>query len=143
LTLPNKPSELLRLALADLRKVERDERYEVDMWAWHAPDESDNRCHVCLAGAVIAGTLGARPDQDLMPGGRGLDRETGLRLEALDALRCGDVTGAVFLLLANPGDEYPAESNPLDRETVDYEDGREAFHEAMAKLAADLEGIGL
>ena len=53
--LPDKPSELIRLALADLRKCEADPRYLIDMAQWHRPVTSE-LCHVCLAGAVMART---------------------------------------------------------------------------------------
>ena len=56
--LPKVPSALIRLALADLAKVEADPRYVVDMKVWHSP-RADERCHVCFAGTVIAGTLAA------------------------------------------------------------------------------------
>lgn len=49
-----KPSALLKLALSDLRKVEQDPRYKVNMGTWHYPDA--NGCNVCLAGAVLAMT---------------------------------------------------------------------------------------
>lgn len=56
MALPDKPSELIELALADLEKVEADrEHYRVDMGAWHEPKYG--LCYVCLAGAVMAKTM--------------------------------------------------------------------------------------
>ena len=53
-TLPDKPSELIRLALSDLEKCEGDSRYEVDMNEWHVPTQKGHVCYVCLAGSVMA-----------------------------------------------------------------------------------------
>jgi hypothetical protein len=64
--LPEKPSALIRLALADLRKVEQDPQYEVDMEKWHHPGAQT--CMVCLAGAVIAKSLAADPNTGSSPG---------------------------------------------------------------------------
>lgn len=57
--LPDKPSELIRLALKDLRKTERQFwKYKIDMDIWHSGKTSTlSRCSVCLAGAVMAQTL--------------------------------------------------------------------------------------
>ena len=54
-TLPKKPSALLRLALDDLAKVERDKRFVVNMNEWF---KSNGHCQVCMAGSVMAKTLG-------------------------------------------------------------------------------------
>jgi hypothetical protein len=139
--LPNLPSQLIRIALHDLRRVEHDARYTVDMGTWHSSEDGDGTCHVCLAGAVIAGILGHGPNEDVIP--ETVDRADALRLEALDALRCGDVTGAVYLVLAPDGEAYPEMDSPLDREVVDYDEDPEVFHAEMAAMATDLEGVGL
>lgn len=68
--LPNKPSELIRLAVKDLVLVENDKRYSVNMHEWHTPwfvdndydidyesEESVIICSVCFAGSVMAKTL--------------------------------------------------------------------------------------
>ncbi len=54
--LPNKPSELLEVAMHDLSLVERSSKYKVDMWSWHKPTGA-GYCEVCMAGAVMAKTL--------------------------------------------------------------------------------------
>jgi hypothetical protein len=55
--LPDKPSELLRVALTDLEKtVAMPEKYEINMQIWHQPDSDDKKCYVCLAGSVLAQT---------------------------------------------------------------------------------------
>ena len=37
MSLPNQPSELLKLALNDLEQVENDPRYDINMGEWHYP----------------------------------------------------------------------------------------------------------
>jgi hypothetical protein len=85
--LPNKLSALLRLAVADAQKCEAmPDVYTLDMLVWHAP--KNDRCAVCMAGAVIAQTLGVRPDQEREPG---LDFEdhTENALDAINSMRGG------------------------------------------------------
>ena len=57
--LPNKPSELIRLAIKDLSAVEKLKEYKVDMHTWHeAPNDYNYyKCQVCFGGAVMARTM--------------------------------------------------------------------------------------
>lgn len=134
--LPEKPSDLIELALADLRKVEKDERYVVNMRDWHAPAPAFGFCNVCLAGAVMAGTLGHSPDECLTPGDLGPTLDSKLR--ALDSLRLGRVRTALdYLGRAFDPDEVPdcyipqySARNP------------EPFHAAMGALAQQLRALG-
>ena len=58
---PNKLSDLIDLAIADARKLDRN-RY-IPMWStWHAPGDGADQCMICLAGSVIAGRLGCPMD---------------------------------------------------------------------------------
>lgn len=82
------PSELLRLAVADVRKCLRSPRYRVDMTDWHSP-APDGVCEVCIAGAVMAQELDGKPDEALMPDFFG--KIVGRRLSGLNKLREGDV----------------------------------------------------
>lgn len=104
------PSELLLIALDDLRKVERQKkRFVVDMSHWFRPPRKDGeydpwvgsknqgKCVVCLAGSVIAGTLAVPTDietdrlgGEVAPGdvnGPTVQK----RLVALDTARSGDI----------------------------------------------------
>ena len=63
--LPRVPSELIRQALADLRAVEEDPDYIVDFDFSHKP--TGDGCHVDLAGAAMAKTLGAAKAHHLSP----------------------------------------------------------------------------
>ena len=54
LTMPDLPSEGIRVCIKDLEMIEKDDRYEVTMEEWHMPYESDGKCDVCLGGARLA-----------------------------------------------------------------------------------------
>lgn len=56
--------KLLRLAVADARKAASTPGYKLDMAFWHTPNGS---CRVCMAGAVIAMTLGGDRREILDP----------------------------------------------------------------------------
>jgi len=53
--LPDKRSSLIRLAVADLEKCERNPRYVINMDSWIISGETT--CSVCLAGSIMAQTL--------------------------------------------------------------------------------------
>jgi hypothetical protein len=93
--LPDKLSALIRVAVADMRKVQADPRYELDARTWHEPrDTDDNKavCAVCMAGAVMANTLSADLNDDLSIGDFGDDAD---KLDALDDVRGGFCDDAV------------------------------------------------
>ncbi len=82
--LPEKFSDTIDLALDDLEKIEQDERYRVDMGLWHTVDH-DEKCHVCLGGAVMARTLEVDIDNCVIP--EELGNAVARKLNALDELR--------------------------------------------------------
>lgn len=129
--LPGRPSELIELALADLKKVERSKKYVVDMSNWHRRSGS-NICHVCLAGAVMAKELKFDSKISAIPSGP----ET-IPLAALNALRTGDVEGAFSYL-----ELLYTESYKFDRPITDYHQNKSKFYSDMRKLAADLRKAG-
>lgn len=97
-TLPASPVEVLRLAAADLRKCGEDERFIYDPQEWHAPSKNGRTgqeiCYVCVAGAVMAQTLGARGVVDIWATDYA-DPHIVARLEMLDAVRQGSFATAV------------------------------------------------
>jgi hypothetical protein len=135
--LPDKPSELIRVALTDLAKCEAmPEKYQVHMRDWHTPLSSPNVCSVCLAGAVMAQTLGADIGVELDPD----DFADVNKLCALDDLRIGDVVQALWLLGLVSGSHF---YHDLNRKITDYEASPTMFREEMNKLADELEKAGL
>lgn len=83
--LPDKRSELLRLAIADLQSVAKDSRYKVVMANWHSPSQSTATCEICLAGAVMVKTLGADISSFADP--ESFDWDTAAKLYWLDLMR--------------------------------------------------------
>ena len=86
--LPEKHSDLILVALKDLEAVENNPKYKVGMGWWHKPTEDKNSnkyCTVCLAGAVMANTLGASVKKEADPSD--YDEETKCKLIFLDRVR--------------------------------------------------------
>jgi hypothetical protein len=109
-SLPDKPSELLKVALADLEAVEGDSRYNIDLLTWHEPNEyGDGRCVVCLAGSVMAKSLGADIELDLGPSAEdlGISIATSNKLYALNNFRIGLIRAAYKNLNRAKPDSLP------------------------------------
>lgn len=137
-TLPNKPSELIVLALADLIKCERSSKYAIAMdTGWHAP-RSPSTCEVCLAGGVIAQTLGASPNDFKMPTCYkiGLQR----KLDALDDFRCGRVGAGLMILRRTLA--FQKIGYTLDRTITAYNISAAKFKREMRALARDFAKAG-
>jgi hypothetical protein len=136
--LPDKLSALIRVALADLRKVEADSRYVVNMHRWHKP--VGEVCQVCLAGAVMAQSLGIDPERhvewptNLATGG------AEAKMLALDCARQGDVLNALYELDVDAEEAWDGLSN---EDAPRYQDDPEAFYAYMEDLANRLEEKGL
>lgn len=131
-TLPDLPSALIRFALADLALVEADPRYFVEMGDWHYP--SAGTCEVCLAGAVMAKSLGTSPDTPHHP----FDFEDPLanKLRALNFFHTGDLQAA-FLVLDLPDPPF------LGADITPYDHNPAQFRSDMADLATELMEHGL
>lgn len=144
--LPSVPSQLIRLALADLAKVEVREEYTVDMGNWHLPLPFADapRCSVCLAGAVIAQSLGAGLTEDVVP--ENFSRATRDALRALDYFRTG-LVGCGLNAMGVWRSDHEAQHRLVagyDYRTIPcYEQDAALFHAAMERLAARLEEAGL
>jgi len=132
--LPDRPSELIRVALDDLEKCEADPRYETHMYSWHDPH--DGKCLVCMAGAVMAKRLGAPPALSLAP--YSYDFQTARKLRAIDYGRCGLLDEMLFQLNIERPKELPSYID-----VAYYDDDPAAFKSDMRKLAELLEAHGL
>ena len=132
------PSRLIRMALDDLNRIEKLKGYTIAMGSWHdtyldhVGDVSDPSCHVCLAGTVMASTLGADINSDVEPGS--YDEVTKGRLMALDDFRIGEVGSGFYRMGLDS-----AKGSPFDREIPHYGWDRRAFKLHMRRLARDLE----
>lgn len=140
-------SAVIRVALEDLARVEIDPRYKVDMGVWH-DQIVPGRCYVCLAGAVMAGTMGVQPWQDIdspieavaiwIGGDVGaMAKSIHARMWALNRVRTGDIGVALARIGADRpvGVEWPA--------VTPYDDDPAAFRRDLLKVAAALEERGL
>ena len=154
-TLPRRLSEVIRVALRDLASVERSRRYVVDMSSWHwastLVDGSDMRpvCYVCLAGAVMARTLGADRSETVGPN-IARTKWDERRLYALDAARRGELDKALV-------DEMELDETQVNRRlrradvgdgllwhvVPPYEYDPRGFKRSMRRMADVLEEVGL
>lgn len=160
--LPRKMSKLIKIALADIDKVEQSCQYAIDMSIWHGPEtlSSDSGnitkevCVVCAAGSVMAMTLKADPTEEVNV--EDYPKNTH-QLSAIDDLRTGDVRSAATELDLWPADEdakgntskkYLAFQDKMrdlsDRTSVtSYEVDPDQFKVDMKALARRLERAGL
>jgi len=151
--LPDTPSALIRLALDDLRKIEGDDRYAVDMYNWHCPSPLAAKCYVCLAGAVMAKSIELDPNIWASPTSMKteIDAPTRLKLCALDDFR----TGSIFQGLStfydkgryDEGSFYNNEQVRAIYKKIGVAPGywrnyNEDFYVYMNKLADELQAIG-
>lgn len=128
--LPKKMSDLLEHALDDLKAVEQDEKYVVNMNNWHAYTKS-KKCIVCLAGSVLAKSLDRPHDETytLLD-----DHKERTKLSVINFLRMGDVDSAALKL--------GAMTRVKNRTITDYSDNREKFVSDILDLIKDLREDG-
>ena len=129
-----KPSELIRVALEDLRLCEADPRYRICMDVWHIP--VNDKCEVCLGGAVMAQHIGVAVDAwcevyDFS------DTEITDALLAIDYFRVGHVTACLNNVFG-----VMMFSDDMDRPITPYEKDPIQFETDMLQLASDLEEEG-
>lgn len=82
--LPNKPSEILELALQDLDLCELDPDYKINMGQWHTGGEI---CQVCLAGSILAKTIGVPKNISFDP--KGFSPSIRCKMDFLEYVRLG------------------------------------------------------
>lgn len=131
--LPEKPSELIELALHDLELAEKDGRYRIYMFGWHMPHYGV--CHVCFAGAVMAFSLGCDPNCGTGP--RQFDAYSSKRFNFLDSARRGSVVEA-WKKLSDGYQECPLD----DRSVAEYAKNPESFKSDMRGLAREFREAG-
>ena len=152
---PDKLSDLLELAIADARRLDR-ARYTPMWMTWHRPRLQDGKCMVCLAGGVIAATLGCADDAVIeITSGESTEPESETisdpfwcrALWALDSARDGDWLDAYRAL----HDDYPAgelydaleEMPPATCVEFNDWDKLDAHLESIAVRAEHLRTLGL
>ena len=154
--LPTKLSALLRLAVKDAQKAEKDPKYNLDMEVWHSPVTASQAnafpglleqgtCTICMAGAVIAKTMQEPIDKFLDPGD--YSRRTGNCLEAIDLMREGHLLTAYRFLHNEPirDQDHAKAVGHLEKVIRDaYDDDLERTPwETYLKVADELERLEL
>lgn len=137
-----KLSQILRLALHDLKLVERNRRYEVDMGTWVSRSR-DGKCNVCLAGAVMVSRfrIGVKCfDYNCTPANLGED-STAQKLRALNALRTGSIRQALYEI-GTPTWTL-LQDVPPGRRVCQYEENKVDWWKSMRQLLKDLRAAGL
>jgi len=133
--LPDLPSKLLAIALEELRKVEKNNDYEIEMLVWHSPCFA-GACQVCLAGAVIVGKLKVPRHQ--YANASSFHKSLNRKLEAIDFLRRGFVGDALEIL----GIEKPKSIEDF-YDVEHYYTDRKRFFCAVTRIQKRLEKVGL
>lgn len=90
--LPEKFSAAIRLAIRDMQALAKSSKYKIDMNFWHEVIPSENRCHVCMAGAVLTRNFHVKRHEDVLNHDI---FDTDQRLKAFDFLRSGLVSLAL------------------------------------------------
>lgn len=140
--LPNKPSALIRVAVEDLKKAERDKKtYRINMDDWHVSEKADlngsGKCEICFAGAVIAFSLGIASNETMNPDD--FPKTTKQKLYALDQFRYGEINEALEYL----GLENKPRLRLLGNDVVtDYEVDPKQFKQDMLEISDTLERLG-
>ena len=103
---PEKLSDLIDIAIADAHRL--DHAAYTPAWStWHEPRPVDGKCAVCLAGAVIAGTLGC-------PAG------TAIRMSELSSITDERWRRALLALDSAREGHWAQALSTLRKTTVDY-----------------------
>lgn len=109
---PDTLPEMVIAAVGDAQKIEKDDRYELDMTFWHQAKgdpiyyamidgriqkvTTTKRCHVCFAGTVIACRSNTPHFSSTSP--TSFDPTFKKKLYAIDAFRTGQVWSAYSLI---------------------------------------------
>jgi len=128
----------IRLAVADVKMVVKNPKYEFNFKKWH---RANGVCKVCFAGARMMG-LGANPNDSLGP----IDFKEESQLAALDDLRGGRIRNALHLYYVR----FYKKVQPLvDKyEGTWYYEGiltpirLKQFYKDMLNFAGELEKLG-
>lgn len=143
---PDKLSDLIRLALDDLRKCEENPQYTINMHVWYHHSPDNNRCMVCLAGSVMAQTLQfASTDRlgDIIRLGCDDLNSTASRwaagMYALNAARQGRVDFALRWWLGLDDEDVVAQyGRRYNQNVIEYSDGPCAFFDTLTSIADQL-----
>lgn len=129
------PSVLINKGIIYLGKIEKSNKYEVDMGRYHG--QTRGVCHACFAGASIAQLPGVTPSQELVSDN--FDPDTAGKLRALDAFRRGFISGGLRCMEI----KYPFKKR-LNMSMPEYDpDNPKPFKAGLRAIARKLKSVGL
>ena len=133
--LPRKAWKLLRIAISDFKKISKRKDYVISMLQWHNPHKNGKtKCHVCLAGTVIAGTL--QIPKETYVGPHNLPKGVAKKIIALDYLRVGSIGMGLDTLDI----EWRLNQNvPRHKHVTSYSDDSKKFIKDLTAIADLLE----
>lgn len=109
--LPEKFSAAIRLAIKDMKALSHSTRYKIDMNSWHEVFTSDNKCRVCMAGAVLTRNFHVKRHEDVLTHDL---FDTDSRLGAFNYLRSGMVSLALKSYIKPQNYLYPSLAAKLE-----------------------------
>lgn len=147
--LPDKPSALIRLAIADMKSCAEDSDYELNMNQWHLPSyrgslsegNAVDVCKVCMAGAVMAKSLKVNSSREATPRYFG-ESDTRKKLSALDNFRCGELRSGVRRMCTEAECELLPQGMYY-KFVNNFHTGPTAFYNTMNGFADNFETVGL
>jgi hypothetical protein len=98
-----KLSQILAIALSDLKKAEKSKHYIISMNNWHKPTDY-KQCMICLAGSVMAYTLhyNKQTNYDTLADHNKVPKNHNRKFNALNDLRTGWIDQAYRSLKNRP-----------------------------------------
>lgn len=118
-TLPSKLSDLIKLAVKDLTKVEKMPNYSIDMGTWHDIKSIFNCeiCSVCFAGSVMACELHIEFGRSAIP--YYFKESLNYKFHALDEIRKYNIQAALIYTELNTLNEKRDECKILEKQIID------------------------
>lgn len=143
-TPPDKLSDLIELAIKDLKAAMNDPYYIIDMCEWHSSLEGI--CSVCFAGSVMAKTLKKSRFHDLFP--HHFPREWQAAFDALDEVRDYDLKHSCEHIGLKISDDQiikikDAVTSEVKEWGIPFKEESNLFIKSMHIIAAELRKIGL
>lgn len=139
--LSNTPSKAVKQCLEDLRMVEKNKNYCVNMNAWHDPFPGQKLCYVCLGGARLARLV----DNHLIssePSCAGIEKQ---KIISMDYFKSGLIFSGLecfYGLEKYDVEEVLGKISPKYADFPDYKDDRDGWYDGMEAVIKILEEHG-
>lgn len=136
--LPDLPSELIRVAIEDTKKILKDEHYKLDLRRWHDYDKDDGRCTVCFGGAVMSKSLGLSPNITAIPSS--FSNSNARKLSALDCFRSGKLYDGCLMMGIDKDELHMLPLSVFVR-CIDVDSSGEQFDKSAEEFLSDMETV--